>query len=200
MAGQLGNPIGTHLEHGYTDCNDIEVNGYYPFIVVPDNSPTGNTGGLLMLGSTIIKTQIYITDTGAYFYYRRRWYNNDWSDWKRVDNFGYNTLAELANGVATQINIKPIKSSTYVSISPNTPVEIETSLASSSYGSGYRNCLLALYSPTHNDSGLYLLTPQVAVKDIIANPNISITKQGSVISITNNTSTDSNWYYSLLHF
>ena len=38
--------------------------------------------------------QLFFYADTAIVYYRHKW--NRWSDWLRIDNFGYNTLEELA--------------------------------------------------------------------------------------------------------
>lgn len=68
------------------------------------NGPSGIYQGMCMTFAygTAYKLQ-YVVAGGQVVYIRA--YVNGWSEWRRADNFGYNTLAELASGVAESLNV-----------------------------------------------------------------------------------------------
>ena len=91
-------------------------------------------------------------------------------------------------------------SSNYINLDVDESKELTTEVAESSYGSGYRNCLLSLYSPTSNTSALYLISPSYIVMPLLDTGNLTLTKNGKTIIVTNKASTPYNWFYSMLHF
>jgi hypothetical protein len=61
-------------------------------------------GTLSVLADTNFSTQILssVTNTSYYIRYRS---DTAWGAWQRIDNFGYNSLAELSSGVAEQMGV-----------------------------------------------------------------------------------------------
>lgn len=103
MAGLLGKSYAA-------DMNDCITNGESGMVStntlnLPDTfSDTGvyhvvrakyNVNDNLFIAQTIYG------DDGSV--YNRECWNNTWRSWQRIDNFGYNTLAELNAGVASEI-------------------------------------------------------------------------------------------------
>lgn len=100
LVGLMGYPAGTRQVNLVDDCNAISNNGYYPFSVKPSNAPSNaGPGAVLAYYSASMKIQYYFNDVDASAHIRRKWYDNEWSAWRRIDNFGYNTLAELSNAM-----------------------------------------------------------------------------------------------------
>ena len=80
------------------DFNDMTNNGMYVFINgghQNKNEPPLSSGGLLRVyGFGDYRVQEY-SNYGTNSYSRIKW-GTTWYDWQRIDNFGYDTLDELA--------------------------------------------------------------------------------------------------------
>ena len=94
------------MRDGLSDLNDGTIDGvYYCSSGNETNAPI--TGRRLIVNVTSFNSrisQMAISEKGES--YSRFCINQVWSAWQRLDNFGYNSLAELAGGVADVI--KPI--------------------------------------------------------------------------------------------
>lgn len=87
------------------DLNQVKTSGFYKvagFDSSISNTPSGNGYGTLEAidtGGYIL--QRYISRNKEIFV--RHNMNDVWYPWQRIDNFGYNTLAELSAGVEKQM-------------------------------------------------------------------------------------------------
>ena len=90
--------------HPIQDFNDALKDGYYTsFGGFVSNFPEGaDTNGTLVVCNRGYITQIYYAINKLVFF---RTYVTSWSAWQRIDNFGFNSLAELSSGVAQQMGI-----------------------------------------------------------------------------------------------
>ena len=83
------------------DFNQIVTPGVYYFIrgnYTHSNTPPESTGGILRVyGGSSYSVQEY-SNYGRTSYSRIKW-GETWYDWQRIDNFGYNTLANLATAL-----------------------------------------------------------------------------------------------------
>ena len=108
VAGMMGNPMGTKgIISG--DLNDVS-NGIYTVhnIIEPvTNAPEGEVVGILtcfdspdsgMGGNPKYQTFSTFADFVHRIYSRSKWSVN-WSPWQRIDNFGCNSLEELATAL-----------------------------------------------------------------------------------------------------
>lgn len=88
-----------------TDANKITVSGIYKMESGSQNAP--ESFGLLIVYTTdgyYSVQDFHGMSTGRSYTRRKTSVNGSWTSWYRIDNFGYNTLAELASGVATALN------------------------------------------------------------------------------------------------
>ena len=105
MAGLMGNPVGSKgiirdvdlnelINNGiytcYTSISDFQTNLHYPaeqrywLVTVETDQTWKKQTATYLTGATFVRFK-----DGEY----------DWSSWKRIDNFGHNTLAELAEAL-----------------------------------------------------------------------------------------------------
>lgn len=98
------------------------------------------------------------------------------------------------------MNICTFHSLNYISLGAGESKELTTEVAAVPYGSGYKICLLSLFSPTSNTSALYLIAPDKVNTTSLSTNKITLTKNGKTVTITNNESSNYNWFYSMLHF
>ena len=105
MAGVMGNPLATKSNVvGGTNFNDVTDNGVYSiFDNEGCNGPMG-TGIRVIL--SVVKTSIGtirqdVARWDAKGVYTRSYHINtsSWQSWQRLDNFGYNTLDDLATAL-----------------------------------------------------------------------------------------------------
>ena len=95
---------GMVVEGDYTgDVNDLP----YGVLVYANSSaanlPVATVGYVFTTGAANgYRMQIYQTGTTEKAIYQRIYIYNEWKPWQRIDNFGYNSLAELSAGVAGQ--------------------------------------------------------------------------------------------------
>lgn len=106
MAGLMGNPIGyRRLLTSVDDLNNIGDGIFYTSGVDdPANSPRGMYNNVIVQYSNPSaghRFQTLYSSNGQVCMFRR-FDTLGWTDWSRLDNFGYNTLAELSSGVAEQ--------------------------------------------------------------------------------------------------
>ena len=99
MAGLLGNPIGGKGEYKGS-ADELNVSGVYACEGEVTNIPSIN--GYLIHYNTMRNSmpcsQRYI-DWKTNETWVRAKSNSGWSPWQRLDNFGYNTLEELASAL-----------------------------------------------------------------------------------------------------
>lgn len=97
VAGMLGNPVGTkgYIENVYPNISSYdEVVSSGIYTVSDSVSVSPKNGVLVVNASSAVVCQTFYEQNGVN-QSRLRWYGN-WTDWQRIDNFGYNTLEELA--------------------------------------------------------------------------------------------------------
>lgn len=87
------------------DANDVRANAY---VVNATNTPDGYDYGFIEViwtqaTGTIFQRFVSYDDSTKPVYYARSGNGTFWNPWNRIDNFGYNTLAELSSGVAQQM-------------------------------------------------------------------------------------------------
>ena len=111
VAGVMGNPIGTMGQDlgDNIDLNTIVNSGLYSTLS-SQNQPDGYEEWYGLLAVSKFRTGEVIqpwTPNGTYsngLFERKKNYNsNTWSNWQRIDNFGYNSFEGLAGGVAQNI-------------------------------------------------------------------------------------------------
>ena len=99
MAEQMGNPLGnkTKTSKNLDDYRDVGI-----YDIIADSSTTNqpeNAWATLIVTAFEPKKN-YIQQVfkpfGSSKYYVRLFNGTGWASWSRGDNFGYNTLAELA--------------------------------------------------------------------------------------------------------
>ena len=130
------------------DLNQVKTSGFYKvagFDSSISNTPSGNGYGTLEAidtGGYIL--QRYISRNKEIFV--RHNMNDIWYPWQRIDNFGYNTLAELSAGVAETMTIRTFNVninagesytiSTSYGLCVVTAINIGSSVATMLHGSG----------------------------------------------------------------
>ena len=115
MAGVIGNPVsnkGLLLEDPST-FSTANKNGIYGINYNSNgiSVDTGLTDGVVKWGVLIhmggtFASQILVNGINPLKYFVRGRSDTGWKTWQRIDNFGYNTLEELASGVAGQIGVQ----------------------------------------------------------------------------------------------
>ena len=117
MAGVLGNPIGTMGQDlgNNIDLNTIVKSGLYSTLS-SQNQPDGYEEWYGLLSVSKFRTGEVIqtwtpngTSSNGLFERKKNYNSNAWSNWQRIDNFGYNSLAELAGGVAGTLGTASVK-------------------------------------------------------------------------------------------
>ena len=112
MAGLMGNPIGTMGQDlgDNIDLNTIVNSGLYSTLS-SQNQPDGYEEWYGLLAVSKFRTGEVIqtwtpngTSSNGLLERKKNYNSNTWSLWQRIDNFGYNSLAELAGGVASEIS------------------------------------------------------------------------------------------------
>ena len=102
MADVLGNPIG-YKSQANTDLNETTQVGVYRLAGTSyTNSPSSILYGILMVlrDSTSYGVQICFNNYKGETYVRGFVFaDGTFYDWIRIDNFGYNTLSDLANAL-----------------------------------------------------------------------------------------------------
>ena len=104
------------FDTGVSDANDfMQLYGTTTITgTTSNNTPELGRGILHNMSyndANIVQTCYMISGTGSFYSsYVRCYHNtNGWSAWQRLDNFGYNSLAELSAGVAEQNRDNNIK-------------------------------------------------------------------------------------------
>ena len=107
MAGLMGHPVGSKKTYFKGDANTLygqSNNGIYTINGAagkPTNIPDGINNGLLIVENGRDDYTIQrIIKVGSTEYYIRVFNGVTWTAWNRIDNFGYNSLAELSSAVA----------------------------------------------------------------------------------------------------
>ena len=94
-------------------CNDYTENGIrFVYGGNATDYPINNPYGILItnktyypaLQSTYIN-QTFVRNINRGIYTRFKEGQNDWTDWVRADNFGYNTLEELASALKPKLGL-----------------------------------------------------------------------------------------------
>ena len=102
MAGVLGNPVGTRTSSiSDTSYNDVIQNGIYTIYNQDGlDGPVKESIRLHLVveraGDGIISQTASRFDNNACYVRSLHPNTNKWTPWYRIDNFGYNTLEELA--------------------------------------------------------------------------------------------------------
>ena len=94
--------IGSYNYKGFYDSNldNLKEQGFYNLTESVTNIPSEYSGYknasfvLVFMYSGTQGQQTFLGRQGAVFH--RTLYNGTWTAWSRIDNFGYNTLEELA--------------------------------------------------------------------------------------------------------
>lgn len=97
--------IGSYNYKGFYDSNldNLKVQGFYNLTENVTNVPSEYSGYknasfvLVFMYSDTQGQQTFLGRQGSVFH--RTLYNGNWSAWSRIDNFGYNTLADLATAL-----------------------------------------------------------------------------------------------------
>ena len=97
MAGVLGRPMGYKSEITPSDYDNTIESGYYP-VRGTSSGNVKNDYGLLVIYKGFSDNIVQIKYSLNMFsgVIKRVKLASGWSDWFRIDNFGYNSLAELA--------------------------------------------------------------------------------------------------------
>ena len=114
MAGVMGNPIGDKSYYLQKDLNNLTANGIYVCYYTqgdrvneahyPDTASTYFQIVVYRTVSWIKQTATNVNSLETFV--RVKDGDKDWSTWQRIDNFGYNSVAELAGGVASEMGVK----------------------------------------------------------------------------------------------
>ena len=147
VAGQIGfDQASSFVDRGTiiagNDFNQIVIPGVYRISGSSANSPVDY--GTLLVFKTSSILQLCIRSSSASFYYRVRW-NNEWSGWQRADNFGCNTLAELASGIEPLLPVKGIS----LSLTLEAGSKIDTEMS--------KNGIYYIYSTTFGKSAMFTM-------------------------------------------
>lgn len=99
------------FEKGTTsgDLNNLKAVGSYRYTATSVNTPGPNSVGIV----TVTKSEEdRLTQTAVDYYYgtwNRMFWGAEWTAWQRIDNFGYNTIADLSSAVAGQMKYNASK-------------------------------------------------------------------------------------------
>ena len=99
MAGVMGNPLVFKSVLPSNNADEIKENGWYECLNMVENMPEVWCYLFVYKMSTynfIIQHAINNESGGYYF---RKCYGGTWQPWQRIDNFGYNSLEELASAL-----------------------------------------------------------------------------------------------------
>ena len=110
VAGVLGNPIGDKSYYIEKDLNNLTTNGIYSCYYTKGDRLTEanypNTAStyfqIVVYKSTSWIKQVATNVNSNEIFERVKDGTKEWSPWQRIDNFGFNSLAELSAGVAGQ--------------------------------------------------------------------------------------------------
>lgn len=83
----------TQIKSGFYQIQGLNSTSYCPV----------QYGLLIVYSYSLMRVQIAIAHKGASVYSRSNWNSEGWSDWRRMDSWGHNTLEELASSVAEEI-------------------------------------------------------------------------------------------------
>ena len=84
-----------------TDLDSLKVSGVYNMRNIPEDNPCPVKYGNMVIYKSWGQTSQTVFDyKNGSVYSRANWNDEGWSVWKRLDNFGYNTINELSTGVA----------------------------------------------------------------------------------------------------
>lgn len=99
MAGVMGNPLGNKTNTS-KNLDDYRDEGIYDIIADSSmtNQPENSWATLIVTAFEPNKKYIrqVFKPFGSAKYYVRLFNGTEWASWSRGDNFGYNTLEELA--------------------------------------------------------------------------------------------------------
>lgn len=84
------------------DANTVKTSGDYVLASTASNIPVTQWGTMKVSGDGTNVSQTFHVIASTEVYMRITDYQGLWLEWQRIDNFGYNTLAELSDGVAGQ--------------------------------------------------------------------------------------------------
>ena len=105
MAGLMGNPIAYKGTINMAQADSLTDTGIYFINGTSSSNALTNDGTLVMFKGHNYTQTFYSSSNPIAAYIRRRvGTTGDWTPWQRIDNFGYNSLAELAGGVASEIS------------------------------------------------------------------------------------------------
>ena len=95
------NKLFSFNDNGYSDGdfnNSTKTGSYEVATTNASNSPVGTTayGIIVVFKQAHYITQIFKNVIKDETFIRHRLENGSWSEWQRIDNFGCNTLEELA--------------------------------------------------------------------------------------------------------
>lgn len=100
VAGVMGRPMGYKNAITPSDYDNIIQSGYYPVRGTSSNSVVEDYGTLIVYESfsdNIVQVKYSLNIFGGVV--KRVKLASGWTPWQRIDNFGYNTLADLAGGM-----------------------------------------------------------------------------------------------------
>lgn len=127
MNGLMGNPLAYHprLKMG-DDLNNVKSGMYYTGgMENPKNCPAVYNNCIIQYNNSFSggRSQILFS-TDARQTFVRTFNSVEWAPWTRIDNFGYNTLAELSSGVAEQMGAPMMWKTTSRLESTKTPIPV----------------------------------------------------------------------------
>lgn len=106
MSGLMGNPLGYQPRlTAADDLNNVKSGMYYTGGTEnPKNCPDVYNNCIIQYNNSFSggRSQILFS-TDARQTFVRTFNSVEWAPWTRIDNFGYNSLAELSSGVAEQM-------------------------------------------------------------------------------------------------
>ena len=152
------------------DLNDIESNGYAYFAAKNvANSPSEESNWHILRVNALKdgygkNTMVYqeVSTPSSKLYLRFKAAQGlDWSAWQRIDNFGYNTLAELSSGVAEQMGLKGL---TYIGSGYKT---INTS-GGYSFSIKSKTAIVVAYDSYYGTFNSFLVTEKGTIKSIVS--------------------------------
>ena len=110
VAEQMGNPVGNKGD--IVDANNCITSGIYRGRANNLNTPEAYGVLVVYLSLGYIVQNFYAPNSIMYTRYSTN--SSTWSSWSRIDNFGYNTLAELSEGVAEKEPLNGVNDGVFI--------------------------------------------------------------------------------------
>lgn len=124
VAGLMGNPIAYKGTINMAQADSLTDTGIYFINGTSSSNALTNDGTLVMFKGHNYTQTFYSSSNPIAAYIRRRvGTTGDWTPWQRIDNFGFNSLAELSAGIDSA---RPANNSKSFSVSDS--VEVDTGI------------------------------------------------------------------------